>query len=260
MENEVNEIKDYVDARYLSAPEAVWRIFGFKLHHRSPAIQRLQIHLFNQQTVAFNDDTDIVTLLQNDHIRKTTLTEFFTTNKQAAETAANGGRLDFDCRELLYQEFPTYMVWKQGLCHWNRRKNGVGSTIGRMYFVGPSGGERFYLRMLLTVVKGPTSFEDLQTYDGVVHQSFKLACIARGLLDSDEQWSRSLTEAALWQGGFQLRQLFVCILLHCQPADPLELWRNHVQHLSDDCRHLLQTKHQIADPSEEQVQLHFHIF
>ena len=128
-----------------------------------------------------------------------------------------------------------------------------------MYFVGPSGGERFYLRMLLTIVKGPTSFEDLHTYDGVVHPSFKLACIARGLLDSDDRWDRSLTEAASWQGGFQLRQLFVCILLHCQPTDSLQLWRNHVQHLSDDCRHLLQTKHQIADPSEEQVQLHSHI-
>jgi len=168
--------------------------------------------------------------------------------------------LDFDCRQLLYQEFPTHMVWNRRQHRWNRRKRGIGNTIGRMYFVGPSGGERFYLRMLLTVVKGPTSFEDLRTYDGVVHQSFKSACIARGLLDSDEQWSHKLTEAALWQGGFQLRQLFVCILLHCQPADPLELWRNHAQHLSDDCRHRLQTKHQIDDPSEEQVQHHLHIF
>ena len=180
LQNEANEIQDYVDARYLSAPEAVWHIFGFKLHHRSPAIQRLQIHLLNEQTVMFNDDTDIVTLLQNDHIRKTTLTEFFTANKQAAEAAVNDGRLNFDCRELLYQEFPTYMVWKQKLRRWNRRKNGIGSTIGRMYFVGPSGGERFYLRMLLTIVKGPTSFEDLHTYDGVV-QSLAL-CLIRDIL------------------------------------------------------------------------------
>ncbi|TMI79656.1 MAG: hypothetical protein E6H10_14970 [Bacteroidetes bacterium] len=253
LENEVNEIKDYVDARYLSAPEAVWHIFGFKFHHRSPAIQRLQIHLPNEQTVTFNDDTDIVTLLQNDRIRKTTLTEFFTANKQATEATINGEQLDFDCRELLYQEFPTHMVWKQGLRRWNRRKNGIGSTIGRMYFVGPSGGERFYLRMLLTIVKGAMSFEDLRTYDGVVHQNFKSTCIARGLLDSDDQWDRSLTEAALWQGGFQLRQLFVCILLHCQPADPLELWRNHSVNLADDCKHQLQTKHQIDDLSEEQI-------
>jgi hypothetical protein len=49
-----------IDARYLCAPEAVWRISGFKLHHRAPAIQRLQIHLLNQQTITFDNDTDIV--------------------------------------------------------------------------------------------------------------------------------------------------------------------------------------------------------
>jgi hypothetical protein len=120
LQNEVNEIKDYVDAHYLSTPEAVWHLFGFKMHHRSPAIQCLQIHLPNEQTVTFNDDTDIVTLLQNDRIRKTTLTEFFTANKQATEATINGDQVDFDCRQLLYQEFPTYMVWKQGQRRWNR--------------------------------------------------------------------------------------------------------------------------------------------
>ncbi len=204
--------------------------------------------------MTFNNDTDIIALLQNEHARKTSLTEFFTANKKATETAANGERLDFDCRQLLYQEFPTHMTWNAVKRRWKRRK--MGKTIGRMYFVGPSGGERFYLRMLLTIVKGPMSFEDLHTYDGVVHQTFKSACIACGLLDSDEQWDHSLMEAELWQGGYQLRQLFVCILLHCYPIDALQLWLNHAQHLSDDCRHQLQTTYQIADPSEEQVQLH----
>src|SRR5205814_5247787 len=135
---------------------AVWRIFGFKLHHRSPAIQRLQIHLPNQQTITFDDDTDIITLLQNERILKTiTLTEFFTANKLAAAAAADGEWLDFDCRELLYQEFPIHMVWDLKHHRWNRRKRGVGNTIGRMYFVGPTGGERFYLRMLLTIIRGP---------------------------------------------------------------------------------------------------------
>ena len=122
-----------------------------------------------------------------------------------------------------------------------------------MYFVGPSGGERFYLRMLLTAVRGPQSFEDLRMVNGVVHPDFKSACIALGLLDSDEQWNQCLEEAALWQGGHALRSLFVCILLHCHPADPLKLWNDHCQHLSDDCRHLLQTKYEVNDPSDDQV-------
>src|SRR5437762_11599172 len=66
--------------------------------------------------------------------------------------------------------------------------------------------------------------------------------------------------AALWQGGFQLHELFVYILLHCQPTDSLQLWRNHSVNLSDDCHHQLQIIHQIGDPLDEQVQLHFNIF
>jgi hypothetical protein len=197
----------------------------------------------------------MVTFLNNDRLQKTTLTEFFTANKRA-ETAAPGPPTgENDCRKLLYQQFPTKMTWDHSLRRWNLRKR-KGGTIGRMYFVGPSGGERFYLRLLLTVVKGPTSFEDLRTFDGVLHDNFKSACIARGLLDSDEQWDRSLAEAALWQTGSQLRELFVCILLRCQPASPLQLWTDHEKSLSDDCRHRLQTMHQIDDPSEEQVIIH----
>jgi len=50
-----------------------------------------------------------------------------------------------------------------------------------MYSVHPSAGERFFLRLLLIAVPGPTSFEDLRTHDGIVHPTFRDACIARGL-------------------------------------------------------------------------------
>jgi len=41
----VNEIKRYYDCRYLYACEAVWRIYGFDIHHRWPAVQHLTFHL-----------------------------------------------------------------------------------------------------------------------------------------------------------------------------------------------------------------------
>ncbi|WVZ88359.1 hypothetical protein U9M48_034889 [Paspalum notatum var. saurae] len=43
-----DEIQMYLDARYLSAGEASWRIFGFELQHREPSVQRLQFHLENE--------------------------------------------------------------------------------------------------------------------------------------------------------------------------------------------------------------------
>jgi hypothetical protein len=48
---------------------------------------------------------------------------------------------------------------------------------------------------LLTKVKGVVSFEALRTINGVVHDTFKLACIAFGLYDSDDEWNAYLEEA-----------------------------------------------------------------
>ena len=34
--NDADEVDTFVNARYISASEAFWRIYGFELHHRSP--------------------------------------------------------------------------------------------------------------------------------------------------------------------------------------------------------------------------------
>jgi hypothetical protein len=40
-----DEVRSFLDARYVSAPEAIWRIFEFKLHDISQANIRLAVHL-----------------------------------------------------------------------------------------------------------------------------------------------------------------------------------------------------------------------
>jgi len=50
---ELDEIKADLDARYMSAPEAVWKLSEFPLHDKSHAIIRLAIHLPYQQLVYF---------------------------------------------------------------------------------------------------------------------------------------------------------------------------------------------------------------
>ena len=54
--------------------------------------------------------------------------------------------------------FPEHYVYDK------KKRATPGSTKGdRMFQSSPSQGERFYLRLLLAVRTGPTSFEDLQT-------------------------------------------------------------------------------------------------
>ncbi len=45
---ETDEIKKYLDCRYVSTSEAAWRIFKFDMHERFPIVERLQYHLPNQ--------------------------------------------------------------------------------------------------------------------------------------------------------------------------------------------------------------------
>ncbi|XP_024990536.1 uncharacterized protein LOC112524820 [Cynara cardunculus var. scolymus] len=59
----VNEIKRFQDARYVSPPEAIWRIFSFPLSQIHPCVMALQVHLPNKQLVRFRENdimTDIV--------------------------------------------------------------------------------------------------------------------------------------------------------------------------------------------------------
>jgi hypothetical protein len=54
---------------------------------------------------------------------------------------------------------------------------------------------------LLTKVKGVVSFEFFRTINGVVHDTFKLACIALGLYGLDGEWNACLEEVVVMQTG-----------------------------------------------------------
>ena len=73
------------------------------------------------------------------------------------------------------------------------------TMIGRVNNANPKEGERFSLKLLLNHVRGPTSFEDLLTVDGIHYLSFKEAVEKRGLLESDESIIEYLTEATTYQ-------------------------------------------------------------
>ena len=53
-----DEIQNYIKARYLSASEAAWRIFGFNINQREPSVTCLPVHTLGQDYVVFRDDSD----------------------------------------------------------------------------------------------------------------------------------------------------------------------------------------------------------
>ena len=85
-----------------------------------------------------------------------------------------------------------------------------------MYHCNLFNGERYYLRLLLTVVRGPQSFEALRTINGDLYPTFKAACIALGLLEDDSEWTYCFEEAITFHSGKSLRTLFAMGLIYGQ--------------------------------------------
>src|ERR1700751_2231411 len=106
--------------------------------------------------IVFDPNEPVETIAARAYSEVKTLTQFFKMNS----VEGNDG---YEAQKLTYQEFPSKIVWDKAKKIWKFRQRGF--LLGRMYFVPPTGGERFYLRTLLTVVRGPRSFEDLRTYE-----------------------------------------------------------------------------------------------
>ncbi|XP_027083735.2 uncharacterized protein [Coffea arabica] len=224
--NDIDEIRDFQKGRWVSPPEAFWRIYEFKLNEMTPAVYTLQVHLPDQQLVSFDKNSDLLQLLNKVDFSKTMLTQFFHMNR------TNHRAQTLKC---FYRDFPEHFVWSPKYKEWTERKRR--KVIGRMVTVSPKEGERYYLRLLLTHIAGPTSFEALLSINGQRLASFRESALALGLLQSDAYIEDTLREAVAFQMPSSLRLLFATLLVYCSPTNPRLLWDSFELDLSADYHH-----------------------
>jgi hypothetical protein len=131
------------------------------------------VHLPDENYITYNSEADMSRIVSQEFLHKTMLTEWFISNQRYP-----------DARTLSYCDFPSKWRWNEITRAWQRRQRGAGK-IGCIYFVHPSVGERYYLRMLLLIVKGAESYESLRAYNTITYATFKEACNAHGLINND---------------------------------------------------------------------------
>ncbi|KAJ1284859.1 hypothetical protein BS78_03G237300 [Paspalum vaginatum] len=153
--NTIDEITEYLNCRYICEQEALWRLLG------------LPVHLPLMNIIKMKSNEKLINITNDPKNMKTMLTGWFEANEKYEEA-----------RELTYCDFPYMWLWDEKLKEWKKRKQGF--KIGRLYYVNPTEGERFYLQ----------------------------ACAARGLLNDDNEWYNTFEEATNWATPAQLRNLF----------------------------------------------------
>nr|KAJ0217971.1 hypothetical protein LSAT_V11C300113370 [Lactuca sativa] len=194
-DNSVDEIKEYY---------ASWRIFGYDIHYRYPAVVRLHFHLPGQQQVIYDPDDDIDNILDKPYVASSMFTSWLECNKIYKQA-----------RYLTYVEFPTKFVWKTKSRKGKPKE--IGFSIGRIHAVSPKLGETYFLRILFNKVRGPTSFEDIRTVNREICPTFRDACYALGLLDDDREYIEAIKEASHSATSYYLQSLFSMMLISGMP-------------------------------------------
>jgi hypothetical protein len=229
-----DEVQEYLDGRYVGSIEAFMRIMHEQIHDCHPPVIKLAVHLENGQRVYFNE-VNASSIVENPP--ETTLTAFLKLC-----------HVNEFARTIKYSDVPEYFTFANN--QWKPRKQGTqvpdcpgvkrGNVIGRVYNIHPRVGECYYLRLLLFQVTGPTSFTSFKQYQGTTYNTYREACIARGLLEEDQHLRTALQTAVEENYPSQIVSLFSTILCNCEPTDPAALLEEFYIHM-------------IADPIDQHI-------
>ena len=106
--------------------------------------------------------------------------------------------------------------------------------LSRIQDIRPTQGETFYLRSILQN-KPCRSFEEAQTVNGVLFPSHQAAAMEMGLFADVNKGNYALQEAVqTLRTPYQLRLLFVHLLINDCVESPLETWQNFRSVLCQD--------------------------
>ena len=232
-----DEIADYIDARYLSASEAAWRILEYNISRKEPSVKVLSIHLPDQQLSQLyrtnNSQSAASTLLcyfarpripALENLLYTEYYEQYCLYPISSTTSPNSATIrPDDYLEISGQPFPQQII----------RARTQGEVVARIRRVPPRTGELFYLRALL-LHKPAFSFQHLRSVGNTIHKTLHEAAAAMGLFQDANEAQHALAEAkANFASPHQLRFLFCQLLLNF-PTNAIVLFDNYQEELMAD--------------------------
>jgi len=104
----IDEIKEYLDCRYVTPNDAAWRLLQFDIHYTNPSVERLAVHLPLENGVLYTEDDYLDQVIENPSNLITKLTAWFDANQQYPEA-----------RQYTYVEFPEHWTWHGDGKYWH---------------------------------------------------------------------------------------------------------------------------------------------
>ena len=240
-EKETDEFKDYINGRYLSSSEAVWRILNFHITQQTPAVKALRVHLPEQQLYQMPRKNAMES-------EGSQLLRYFC--RPLDSTFNNLLYCDYFAQYILYPQSSTQpiqqgSIWIEDYNNPDIQNNYIipmvvkrrvtGNIICRLRTVPTRVGELFYLRILL-LHKYARSFKELKQVGENEYTTFQEAAIALGLFDNHNEAFYAMEEGVhLFYRPAQLRFLFANLLFDI-PFPAIDLWNRFRDALCADCQ------------------------
>ncbi|KAF3405665.1 ATP-dependent DNA helicase PIF1 [Penicillium rolfsii] len=237
-EEQVDEFRDYMNARYLSSSEAAYRILNFHTVSKRPGVRCLSVHLegknlgrmYDRSHPGYSEMSDLLWYFKRpstETFSRLKYTEFF--SLYYLETVPLDVPLDSG------QTLITTVTTEKGLRQKVLRRRVRQPIVTRLQTVPLRLKETFYLRALLQV-RPTSSFEDARTIRGHCYPTYQEAATALGLFQDDHEAVYAMNEAiTAYSRPSQLRFLFAQLLSDL-PFPAVELWSRFHDDLCADYR------------------------
>lgn len=143
-----DEIKHFLNCRYVSPPEAAWRLLENPVHGQSHTIYTLSVYLPEGQMMFFNERQE-EEAVRRGATQHTTYTAWFELNVHNVEAGT-----------ILYQNIPNFYTFSQK--KWIQRKRNGNKVIGRIIAISPRNMELYHMRIYFWSEKG---YHHLKIYE-----------------------------------------------------------------------------------------------
>jgi hypothetical protein len=215
---DADEITQFVNHRYLSSMEAMWRVLGYHTYPGPrPSVVCIKVHLPRDEDrrIGRNQQPTMSDFLLYLH-RPEVLADFkFDELFAHYRVTSDRSEVPRD-REFVETTLP-YRTY-----YYYRRQATIITRIGMIY---PGAGELWFLR-LICGRRPVCSYADARTVDEIEYGSYQEAAVAAGYVNqAQEESTLALHECLLYETPRELRSLFVMLTLEGYPT--LEAFQDH---------------------------------
>jgi hypothetical protein len=235
-----NDIEKFQTFRYLSAGEAMCRIFGYDLSHSSVGCTRLTAHLEGMDWVgeeAEDGDSALLKYFKRpDELKPLLYVQYYSRYTVQKATAAQRKSVE-DSGGGLYKppRGNPYYLDKCDPPNMVRLRNAGSLHVARIYPVAVTQGELYYLRKLLTVIPA-TSFAGMRTCNDKEYATYREAAEVMGIVSAEAEYAQALgTVAGSRSRPSDLRHTFVMIAVNGGDGVPVqELYKKFKYYMAMD--------------------------